>query len=175
MLNGPFVSLVGSRKLREEGRNLAERVGRLAAEEGYVLVSGGASGADSAAQAACLERGGSVIVFTPGELSGVSVPEGSLYCSEEGFALEFSPARALNRNRLIHAMGEMTIVAQCDHEHGGTWKGSLENLRNSYSPLFVRRDDSEGVAGLLRNGALELGELHSLHSLCDPQLFFSQE
>jgi len=175
LLDGPWVSLVGSRKLERQGRMVAERIGSLAAREGYVLVSGGAQGADQTAQKASLDRGGCVLVFTPESLSGRDAGERLLFCSEDGFEVEFSPARALSRNRLIHALGEKTFVAQCGFERGGTWRGSMENLKNGYSPLYLMADGSPGMEGLLRAGARELFELESIRELRDDQLSFTHE
>ena len=52
------ISVVGSRELTEGGRAFAEAAGRLIARSGYALCSGGAMGADRAAQEACLTAGG---------------------------------------------------------------------------------------------------------------------
>ena len=165
LLNLPCVSLVGSRKIHEPNRRFARRVGELAAEEGYCLVSGGASGADREAQEACLQNGGRVLVFTPDRLDKQPEKENVLYCSEGGWELGFSAQRALGRNRLIHAMGEKTFVAQCNAGHGGSWRGAEENLKNGYSRLFVFWDESEGAAGLLQSGAIEVTELTSIRNL----------
>ncbi len=175
LLNGPWVSLVGSRKLNQQGRMVAERIGSLAFREGYVLVSGGAVGADLTAQRACYDRGGRVLVFTPEKLGDQAAGERLLYCSEDGFDLDFSPARALSRNRLIHALGEKTFVAQCGYERGGTWRGSVENLKNGYSPLYLMPDGSPGMEGLLRAGARELFDLESIRDLRDDQISFMHE
>ena len=172
LLSGPWISLVGSRRLESRGRAFAERVGSLAFLEGYVLVSGGAEGADRAAQNACLAQGGDVLIFTPDRLSDKALEEHVLFCSEDGFELDFSPSRALSRNRLIHALGEKTFVAQCNYERGGTWRGSLENLKNGYSPLFLIRDGSRGADELLKLGAHELFELNSISALCGEQICF---
>jgi len=154
LLQTPCVSLVGSRNLREAGRKFAEAVGKAAAKEGFTLVSGGAAGADRAAQEACRSAGGRVIVFTPDSLRTRTPQDGVLYCSEGGYDEEFSSHRALGRNRLIHALGERTYVAQCDAERGGTWRGSSENLRCGWSPLFVHRDGTPGTEALIARGAV---------------------
>ena len=61
ILKMPAVSLVGSRELNGINRKFAREVGAQAARQGFALVSGNARGADSVAQAACLELGGRVI------------------------------------------------------------------------------------------------------------------
>lgn len=171
----PCVSLVGSRQLMQRGRAFAHRVGELCAKEGDVLVSGGADGADTEAQEACLAAGGSVIVFTAGRLTDCRERENLLYVSEAGFDLPFSTIRAMQRNRLIHAMGEKTLVAQCSHGTGGTWHGSLDNLKHGYSPLYVCKDSGDGAAALCELGATAVAELTDLKHLTPLQLSLFEE
>lgn len=153
LLQRACIALVGSRALTARGRAFAEQVGRMCADEGFVLVSGGAEGADTAAQEACLATGGSVIVFTAGRLCDCKARERVLYVSESGWQLPFSVPRAMLRNRLIHAMGEKTLVAQTGFGSGGTWNGTLDNLRHDWSPVFVCDDGSAGAQALIARGA----------------------
>lgn len=149
----PCISLVGARQLLPRGRAFARRIGRLAAKEGLTLVSGGAAGADTVAQDACLEAGGRVIVFLPDELQHHEARHGQLLCSTEGYDLPFSASRALERNHFIHALGAMTFVAQCDKPAGGTWAGTRHNLAHGLSPVFLPNDGSAGAAALRALGA----------------------
>lgn len=153
LLGRRAVALVGSRELGEPNRAFAEEVGRQAALQGYVLISGNARGADRAAQQACLASGGAVISVVADELERHSPGARLLYLSEDSFDLPFSAQRALSRNRVIHAMGEMTMVAQCRLGMGGTWSGTVHNLRGGWSPVFCFRDGSEAVAQLELLGA----------------------
>lgn len=68
LLSACCISVVGSRELTECGRAFAEAAGRLIARSDYTLCSGGAAGADRAAQAACLKNGGSAVIFPAGRL-----------------------------------------------------------------------------------------------------------
>ena len=171
LLDKPAVSLVGSRRLAEPGRAFSERVGELAAREGYVLVSGGAVGADSAAQAACLAAGGSVIAVLPDSLAEHEPGRGVLYLCEDGWHLPFTGQRALRRNRIIHALGNRRFVAQCDHGFGGSWSGSVEALRQGL-PVYVHDDGSEGARALAAMGAepLALSALQAISTLQPAQL-----
>ncbi len=167
------VALVGSRDLLQENRHFAEEVGRQAARQGYVLVSGNARGADQAAQNACLDAGGSVICVVADSLADKPVADQLLYISEDGFDLPFTPQRALSRNRLIHAMGMVTLVAQCGYQTGGTWSGTVKNLRFGWSPVFVYADGSpaQRLLGDMGAQALEMQQLEDLLSLRDNNLF----
>ena len=60
-LSMPAISLVGSRDLQPENRVFAREVGKQAALQGFVLISGNARGADLTAQESCLEHDGKVI------------------------------------------------------------------------------------------------------------------
>lgn len=176
VLGAPCVSLVGSRALRPENRTFAEAIGRLAAQEGCTLVSGGAAGADRAAQDACLAAGGQVLCIVPDELTRHTPQEHLLFCSEEGWHSPFTAARALHRNHLIHVLGEKTFVAQSDLHSGGTWSGTQDNLRRGLSPVFAFQDGSAAMQELARLGAELLPQapdcLAALHS---PQLSIFDE
>ena len=154
LLKRPAVSLVGSRSLNEENEAFAREVGRQAAQQGYVLISGNAKGADQTAQNACLDAGGQVISIVADALADQPMDGRILYISEDGFDLPFSGLRALSRNRLIHAMGQFTMVAQCTLEKGGTWDGTKNNLKKGYSPVFCFQDGSRGMDALLDMGAV---------------------
>lgn len=156
LLQSPCISLVGSRALRPENRAFADAIGRLAAKEGYTLVSGGAAGADRAAQDGCLAAGGRVICIVPDELTRRPPQDNLLLCSEDGWHSPFTAARALHRNHLIHALGEKTFVAQSSLQTGGTWAGTQDNLRRALSPVFVFQDGSSAAEALAHLGAQPL-------------------
>ena len=153
LLDSACIALVGSRDLLPENCRFAEEAGKQAARQGFTLVSGNARGADTAAQNAALKNGGNVISVVADELCRHEEKKGVLYLSEEGFELPFTAQRAISRNRVIHSLGWRTLVAQVNHGHGGTWDGSVKNLRNRWSPLFCFDDGSEGCRALLDMGA----------------------
>ena len=97
-----------------------------------------------------------------------------LLVSEYGFHQDFTPHRAHSRNRLIHAMGEKTLVAQSDYGSGGTWSGTLENLKQGWSPVFVCNEEPEdpGASGLIERGGdpILMVELPQLDYLNNAQL-----
>jgi len=165
LLDLPSVAVIGSRQLLPENVRFAKAVGVLAATEQLVLVSGGAIGADQMAQDACLKAGGRCIIFVPDRLIDHPVPPGCLYISEAGYDLPFSPARALSRNHLIHMQGDKTIAVQCTYGKGGTWEGCLDNLKHSWSPLFVFDDGSRGSQALMERGATGIGMPDSILGL----------
>lgn len=150
------VALVGSRELHPQNRSFAAEVGRQAALQGRVLISGNARGADRTAQEACLAAGGQVISVVADGLRDLPREENILYLSEESFDAPFSAQRALSRNRIIHALGKKTFVAQSSLKKGGTWDGTVKNLRHGWSPVFCFRDGSEAAEELAQMGAAQV-------------------
>ena len=171
LLKEPTISLVGSRELREENWRFAAEVGRQAALQGYVLVSGNARGADRTAQDSCLDNGGKVISVVADELWKQPKRENVLYLSEDGYEEAFSAQRALSRNRVIHALGLKTFVAQASLKTGGTWDGTVKNLRFGWSPVFCYDDGSAGMQMLFQMGATPVytDELNSIYELSQNQ------
>lgn len=178
LLQKKCISLVGSRKLREKGSRFARKMGALIAREGYVYCSGGAEGADSEGFLAATDNGGSAILFLPDSLlKAMETPaykrllkEGRLLLvSLQGYDLPFTPVRALDRNRLIHAMGEKVLVAQSDYGSGGTWRGVMDNLKESWSSVYICNDEPEdaGTKGLSERGCIpvETDRVRSVHDL----------
>ena len=173
LLERPGIALVGSRELRPQNERFAREAGIQAAKQGLTLISGNARGADRTAQDACLSNGGGVISIVADKLTDHVPVKNILYLSEEGFDLEFSSQRALSRNRCIHAMGLSAIAAQCSLKTGGTWDGSVKNLRFGWSPLYVFGDGSESAELLAQMGAEKIGfeELKELRKLPCPAQF----
>lgn len=167
ILERPRVALVGSREIRPENREFAWEVGRQAAMQGYVLVSGNARGSDKIAQTAALRHGGKVISVVADSLAEKTPQENVLYLSEEDYDQPFSAQRALRRNRVIHALGEVTLVAQCDLGTGGTWSGTTMNLKVGWSPVYCFDDGSDAAVELEQMGAVRIPRegLTGLHEL----------
>ena len=176
LLDRPAVSLVGSRDLNESNRAFAHAVGIHAARQGFVLVSGNARGADRTAQNACLAAGGQVISVVADGLAEKPETENLLYVSEDGFAEPFSAQRAISRNRCIHALGQVVFVAQAALGKGGTWDGTVKNLRRGISPVFCFRDGSEASKELEQLGAWLIGadQLAEFEELSQNNSFFDR-
>lgn len=173
-LQQPTVSLVGSRELREVNWHFAAEVGRQAARQGYVLVSGNARGADRTAQESCLAAGGKVISVVADELWKQPLRDNVLYLSENDFEEGFSAQRALSRNRVIHALGIVTFVAQSSFQTGGTWDGTVKNLQNHWSDVYGFDDGSDAMTELSQMGMELIGmdALSDFYNLPSTHSFF---
>ena len=172
------ISLVGSRKLQHKGLEFAQRAGGEIARQGYTYCSGGAVGADTEGFLAADEQRGSAVLFLADSLTAqgkreqyeAALQDGRLLLvSEQGWDLPFSTARAYSRNRLIHAMGQKVLIAQSDAGFGGTWQGTVENLRAKWSPCFMNTGDREhpGTKAMLDQGCspVSMAELKNLRHL----------
>ena len=118
-----------------------------------------------------MSAGGRVISIVADELTKWSPRENVLYLSEEDFDAPFTIQRAISRNRCIHAMGTMVFVAQANLEKGGSWQGSVQNLRQRWSQVAIFRDGSEAAERLIQMGAIPV----SMEDLKDFALLAQQE
>ena len=177
LLNQPAVAVIGSRDLEEKNAAFAKEAGRQIAEQGYVLVSGNARGADKAAQEACLEAGGCVISVVADPLWKQPLTNRVLYLALDDFDRPFSPQRALQRNYVIHTLADLTIAAQCSLGKGGTWDGILKNLKCGWNPVYLLDDGSEASVQLQNRGVglLTFEELSNLPALHQPTNFLNDD
>lgn len=156
LLSGPMIALVGSRELHPDNYAFAREAGRQAALQGFTLVSGNARGADTEAQESCLSHGGRVISIVADRLDTCVPRDNILWISEHGYDLPFTPQRALSRNRLIHCLPSLVLTAQVTLYSGGTWSGSIRNLKHRWTPLMCFDDGREGTKALMEQGALSV-------------------
>ncbi len=172
------ISLVGSRQLRKPGKIFARSAGQVIARQGFCYCSGGAAGADTEGLLGAVFAGGSAVVFLADRLTdhlkdrryqALLAERRAVLVSEQGPDLEFSAARAMSRNRLIHAMGQKVLVAQSDYGSGGTWNGTMENLKAQWSPvwMFAGEPEDPGARGLIERGAAPI-TLSGLNNLSTP-------
>jgi predicted Rossmann fold nucleotide-binding protein DprA/Smf involved in DNA uptake len=161
LLSEGGLAVVGSRNADETALEFANRAGERCAEERFSIISGGARGIDAAAMGGALEAGGNVVGVLANNLARQAVsPESRLYLQDSRLTLlspvspeaHFHPGNAMARNKYIYALADFALVVASDHNSGGTWNGAVENLKYSWSPLFVREaeDIPEGNRRLLR-------------------------
>ncbi len=63
----------------------------------------------------------------------------------------------MQRNKLIYALADTSLVVNSDLDKGGTWAGAVEQLdKLKFVPVFVRStgEASAGLEGLRKKGAL---------------------
>lgn len=124
------IAIVGSRKPTDYGLRAAYRLSQIFTEKGYTIVSGLATGIDTAAHTACLDHGGKTIAVMPCSLDKVypaSNKELAHRILDSGGLLisEYTPGSALQksyfveRDRLQSGLSQGVIVVETT-EDGGT-------------------------------------------------------
>lgn len=183
VLNTMCLAVIGARKATPYGISAAYMAGRIAAESGITLVSGGAMGCDAAALRGALDAGGRTIV-----VSGVGAdcvyPKSSsdvfTRCPRQrGAVIALAPWGApvqrfafLERNTIIAALSKAVLVSEAG-QHSGTTSTALaatELGREVYAiPGSIFSPESRGANELIRDGA------HIVCSEQDLEMLISQD
>jgi predicted Rossmann fold nucleotide-binding protein DprA/Smf involved in DNA uptake len=161
------VAIIGSRAVDEAGAEFAARLAAVCVRNHMNVVSGGAKGVDLISMKTAVENGGKCVGAMSDSLAKkIRERETRQYIFEERLLLltpfhpnaPFQIGNAMARNKLIYALADYAIVVASDFETGGTWAGATENLRQGYTPLFVRSGDNapKGNRALLSKNAAAL-------------------
>lgn len=160
------LAVVGSRHVDDALIDYTMAVGRLAARAGRTLVSGGAKGIDQAAMRGALEGGGKVCGVLADSLEKTTMNREQRNLLLNGQLVLISPydpsagfnvGNAMQRNKLIYALADTSLVVSSDLNKGGTWAGAVEQLdKLKFVPVFIRStgESSAGLDGLRKKGAL---------------------
>lgn len=164
LLNMGGLAVVGSRKAGDEVIEYTENVGRLTAEAGCTLVSGGARGVDQAAMRGASDSGGSVVgILADGLEKAVmrrehrdALMNGRLVLiSPYDPGIRFHVGHAMQRNKLIYGLADAALIVNSDYGKGGTWTGAVEQLDKwRFIPIYVRAADGmKSLDALQKRGA----------------------
>ena len=160
------LAIVGSRHVDDLLMDYSMAVGRLAARAGRTVVSGGAKGIDQAAMRGALDAGGKASGVLADSLEKTAMNREHRNLLLEGQLVLVSPydpsagfnvGHAMQRNKLIYALADASLVASSDLNKGGTWAGAIEQLdKLRYVPVYIRStgESSAGLAALLEKGAI---------------------
>lgn len=177
-LAGPCLSVIGARRATPYGIAVAEMAGRVAAECGVTVVSGGAMGCDCAAGRAALEAGGRTVVVSgcgadmvyPASSADVyagAVATGGAVVSLERWGS--SPRRYAfpKRNAIIAALSSCLFVTEAGMRSGtmSTADVALELGRKVYGiPGSIFSPLSAGTNWLISEGARVICDEASLEA-----------
>ena len=173
ILNDKLIGVVGSRNIDEYGLEFTKKISEKIVRDNYSLVSGGAKGVDGVAQEEVLKNGGKVVAFIADSLINkikkkdvreAIIKNKLLILSSINPKSGFTVYSAMDRNKYIYALSEMTVAVSSDYNKGGTWAGATENLKNDWVPLLVRNDSTvpKGNLELIKLGGnkIELSDLN---------------
>jgi DNA processing protein len=170
LLEDGGLAVVGSRHIDDELIAYTENVGRVSAEAGQMIISGGAKGIDRAAMNGALEAGGKVSGVLADSLERAAIARENrepildrrlVLISPYDPAAGFNVGHAMHRNKLIYALADVGLVVTSDFAQGGTWAGAIEQLEKlHFVPLFARNGANvgKGNAALIERGALRWPE-----------------
>lgn len=176
------LAVVGSRHVDEELIHYAMEVGSLAARADRPIVSGGAKGIDQAAMRGALEAGGRACGVLTDSLERQVMTREHRDMLLEGQLILVSPydpnagfngGHAMQRNKVVYALADASLVVSSDVEKGGTWAGAIEQLRKlKLVRVYVRSTGTpqRGLDALRSNGAIPWpnpATPEKLHTLLD--------
>ncbi len=167
LLDGPTLSVVGSRRPSQRGCEITPQLIGPFARLGGVVVSGLAYGIDAAAHRGALDAGGSTLAVLASGLERPT-PRGNAPLARRiverggGLLSEFAPGTPAlarhfpDRNRLISGLSRATLVVEARERSGSltTARHALEQGRDLLVvPGPIDTDQCRGSNRLLRDGA----------------------
>lgn len=178
-----LLSIVGTRKPSPYGKQVCADIARALTSLGAVTVSGLALGIDSIAHRSTVEADGATIAVLGSGVDNASIAprqhlslaediirSGGLVLSEYPPMIQALPRFFPERNRIIAALGQATIVVEAAERSGSliTARAALEQGRDVYAvPGSIYSEVSIGTNELLAQGALPITAIHGLHGLLD--------
>jgi len=166
LLDKPAVALVGTRHATAAGLRAAERIARECAEAGALVISGLARGVDAAAHTGALAAGGATAAIIG---TGIDIAYPADHralqrrIATEGLLLSgHLPGARANRgsfperNRLIAALAQVTVVVEAGHRSGALLTARAANTIGRTCAAVPGAFDAAACLGsneLLRDGA----------------------
>jgi DNA processing protein len=166
------IAVIGTRRPTSSGWESAGQIAEAFAEKGWVIVSGLATGIDTAAHKGALKAGGATIAVLPGSLDNVYpevnrglaeeiVKNGGLLVTEYPWHTRLQKRFFVERDRIQSAMSLGVCVVQTEMSGGAMYTANFCKLYNK--PVFCLKTDESmklpqysGVVRLLEEGALVL-------------------
>lgn len=172
LLAQPGVAVVGSRRSSRFGQHAAKKAVAVAAQAGYVIISGLAYGIDAAAHRAALANQAPTIVVLgcgvdrvyPADHKALAqeiLRKGGLVISEQELGASVSPQHLVARNRLQTGLAKVVVIVESGLRGGTlhTARFALQQGRTIICPASDETPFSEGVKVLISRPANELPEL----------------
>lgn len=169
LMDAETVAIIGSREANEQETEYAAKHARISAQNGRVIVSGGAKGIDTIAKEAALHAGGKVVTYVSDDMVGYTRENAEFILWDRMLVLSafhpeaaFKGYNALERNKHIYASSDYAVVVSSGDSTGGSFKGASDCLKNKYCPLYAK-DDGQAPVGnkkLIEMGGLSLNEAH---------------
>lgn len=161
LLANKGISIVGSRDIDEAGMNFTKQLSIRCTNDGLNIISGGARGVDSIAENVANNSEGTTVIVVSDSMDKkirnkdtrqAILRKQSLILSPYRPDMNFQTYAAMERNKYVYALSNFVVVISSDFNKGGTWAGAVENYRNEWVPMFVRKADEmpQGNINLLK-------------------------
>lgn len=164
LLSKGGIAVVGSRDADEDDLIFTKHISQVTAQQGLSVVSGAARGVDETAMIGALQNEGTAVgVMADSLLRAATSAKYRKYLVSGDLVLvsSFNPEAGFNvgnamaRNKYIYCLSDAAVVVNSTPDKGGTWNGAIEDLKNQWVPLWVKRKDSarSGNSALVHKGA----------------------
>lgn len=161
------LAIVGSRKANDYGKKIIDQIIPTIINQNWVIVSGGAIGADTFAHQATVDRGGKTVAVLGSGLLNLYpteneqlfkdiVAKGGTLLSTFPLTAEAKPAHFPERNRIISGLSKGCVVIQAAKRSGAsiTAHCALEQGREVFAvPGPIDDELSAGCHALIQEGA----------------------
>ncbi|PRR82335.1 DNA-processing protein DprA [Clostridium vincentii] len=146
-----LVGVVGLKSVDEYDIEFTKQLADKIVKDKYSLICGNADGVDSVSQVQVLKNNGKVVQFIGDsminrikkkEVREDIVKGNLLLMSDSNPRSGISVYSAMDRNKYIYGLSELTVVVSADYNKGETWTGAAENLQNQWTPTLVRFDEN---------------------------------
>lgn len=182
ILSGPCISIVGSRKASQHGREVAFELAQGLAEKGIKVVSGMAYGIDAAAHQGAMSAGSTIAVWGsgidvcyPAAFKDLSLKIMKCGCVISEFPFSTPPHKSNfpQRNRIISGLSLGVVIVEAAEKSGSliTARFALDHGREVFAvPGPAGGALSCGTHDLLRNGAAFAERASDIFDQIEPQL-----
>lgn len=168
------IAIIGSRNIDQEIIKYTEKVAKISALADVMVISGGAKGVDQTAMQTALINNGQVCGVLADSLEksimnrdnrNAILDNKLVLISPYDPKLGFNVGNAMQRNKLIYALANISLVVNSDINKGGTWSGAIEQLsKYNFTKLFIRSTgkSNEALVALSHRGAIWWPELENI-------------
>lgn len=189
LLNTRGVAIVGSRNANPEDLEFSRNLGAKLANCGYSVISGAAKGVDEYSMLGSIDSDGTTIGVVADSLLQKTLSAKYRNALRENRLVLISPfnpearfnvGNAMSRNKYIYVLSESAVVVHSGNS-GGTWNGALENIKNNWVKLFIKKnlDPNSGNDELIKNGGvilpIDILQRETVDCLLEEQNIIKQE
>ncbi len=165
------VSIIGTRDPSFYGHLKARKISKGLAKKGYIIISGLARGIDIESHIGALEGGGKTIAVLGSGVDNIFpiehknlandiINNGGAIISESDINQKSTPYNLINRNRIISALSEASLIIEGNLKSGTNHEVNFAKAQNkrifALKPIEPSREVSKLSLSLIRNGAIEI-------------------